>query len=55
MQTKITSKGRTTKVTDEQLGELRALHVSWHAYCQARLSRSHESAIEHRTRFRRAA
>lgn len=55
MNTDIISKGRIAKVTDEQLDELRALKVSWLAYCQARLTRSHESSVEHLTRFRRVA
>ena len=55
MNTEIISKGRIAKVTDEQLDELRALKVSWLAYCQDRLTRSHESSVEHLTRFRRVA
>ncbi|NHR04405.1 hypothetical protein HA052_04265 [Chromobacterium haemolyticum] len=50
----IVSKGRIVAVGAEQLDEVGQLGIGWYSYCQARLSRSHTTAIDHLTRFRRA-
>lgn len=50
----IISKGRCVPVTDEALEAVRGQGLSWYAYCQARLTRSHDAALQHLTRFRRS-
>lgn len=51
METEIISKGQKISVSETELNELRSRGLSWLAYCQARLTRSHPRAVEHLTRF----
>lgn len=52
-QVEIISKGRCVSVSDEDLEAVRSQGLGWYTYCQARLTRSHDSAVQHLTRFRR--
>lgn len=48
----ITSKSRVTEVTASELNDLRLQSLGWYSYCQARLTRNHQTAVRHLTRFR---
>lgn len=52
-QVEIISKGRCVPVSGEELDEVRSKELGWYAYSQARLTRSHDAAVQHLTRFSR--
>lgn len=41
----IVSRGRVMLVSGAQLDQLRSANISWYAYCQKRLTLSHDSAV----------
>jgi len=42
----ISSRGWCVEVTGTQIDELRTMQISWHAYCQKRLTMAHDSAVQ---------